>query len=101
MEDLQIQPEQPLRRTLLEQFFDSLTVVYASSGAGKNEVGPWASIHVKLNPFSTFDCDYCDTAITWGSEYERRVFREGKKRLRVERRHVRPQCPDAYPDCGR
>lgn len=101
MEKLLPKVESQEKSSLIELFFDSLTVVNASFGAGKSEVSSWATTHIKLNPFSKFECDYCDTAITWGSEYERRVFREGKKRLRVERRHVRPECPEAYPDCGR
>lgn len=42
-----------------------------------------------------FECTQCDTAITAGMIYERRVLDAGK-RLEVERYHAVPCCPDFY-----
>ncbi len=66
----------------------------------RGEIAKWVSAHIKRSRYEEFECAYCDTSITWGSEYERRVFREGST-LRIERRHSCPECPDRYPGCGR
>lgn len=42
-----------------------------------------------------FNCDHCDTPITATMVYDREVF-AFPKRIEVERRHAKPDCPDAY-----